>query len=178
MAWTDDALNEPQRRHVRESLAQLERQLGAIEAILAHARAPGLFPRYADDLSAAERRALAARLAQVRAALAAAVGECGLRPEAALGARQAIAAQWSVADMGLDDLLPAAMRAYGPLAPEAAGRLEQVAARLRAALAPVADAPPAVAAGLEAALAAALPEAMAAMAAALAEAALARVGND
>lgn len=180
MAWTDESLNESQRRHLRESLAQLERQLAAIAAILEQARAPGLFPRYADDVSAAERGRYAAAVARARAALEEAARESGLGQEAAgLGARQALEAQWSVAEVGLDDLLPAAMRAYGPLAAEAEARLEAMAARLRAALAwEGAAAGPAAGAGLEAALAAALPEAMAAMADVLAEAVLRRTAND
>jgi hypothetical protein len=179
VTWTEDSLNAPQRRHVRECLAQLERQLAAIEALGEPARTEARFPRYADDLTDADRSALAARLARARAGLATAVEACGIRPEpASLGARQAVAAQWSVAELGLDDLLPAAMRAYGPLE-AAAARLEAIASALRAALAPQAEAAPAApGAGLEAALQAALPEALEAMAGALADAALARAAND
>lgn len=179
MSWSDDALNEPQRRHLRESLAHLERQLNALAALLEQARAPELFPRYADDLSAAERGGMEARLRRARAALAVAVETCGLGPEAAgLGTRQALAAQWSVAEVGLDDLLPAAMRAYGPLEEGVAAKLEALAAGLRAAMAQDDAAAPPASAAMAAALRAAIPEALTAMAHALADAALARAAND
>jgi hypothetical protein len=179
VTWTEDALNEPQRRHLRESLAHLERQLTAMAAIAEQARTPGMFPRYADDMTAADRQRLGARLARAQAALAGAVAACGVEAEpASVGARQAVEAQWSVAEVGLDDLLPAAMRAYGPLGEAAAAKLEAITASLRAALAKDGEPAERASAELGPALRQAVPEAMAAMADALADAALARAAND
>ena len=178
-------LNSTQRRHLYESLAHLDRQLAAIEAILAEpgAAAPAtLFPRHRDDVPPTARRQLEAGLAAARERIAVALAGAGLAPEPpAIGAWQAVRSHLSLAEVSTDDVGARSMRGYGELQPESAEQLDRLAATLRAAIAAVLPgehpAPPA-AADLADALEAAAEPALAAMAAALADAVLARRSQD
>ncbi|MGH9393434.1 MAG: hypothetical protein ACRD1E_04635 [Terriglobales bacterium] len=170
-------MNGTQRRHLRESLAHLERQLEAIEAVLKGAGRPGLFPRWSDDLDPSERVRQLAAVARVRAAMAAVMAAQGLEAEAPpLGARQALQSQWALAEIGLEELGARAMRGYGELNPEQEIELERLVASLQGAL-PRSDGDRGAGAAPESslgeALAAATAAAMEAMARALAAATLA-----
>jgi len=179
----DAKLNPQQRRHLHDSLAHLDRQLSAIEALLLLETDAGLFPRYADDLFPQERAQHTASVERARTALRRAMAEHTIEPEAArTGARQAIQSQWSLAEIGLEELGARSMRGYGPLEADTAQALERLAAELQAALpgrrAAALPGGPARAEALAAALAEATPAALEAMAEALAEAAIAGRGND
>jgi hypothetical protein len=169
-------LNETQRRHLYDGFAHLDRQLEAIAAIARAAESGGLFPRYQNDLTPAARAAIDQRIARVRAQLRARMAAIALVPEPApLSAAQAIAAQFNLAEIGLDEIGARAMRGYGEVSPAAADALDQLTGELAATLATAARAPaPTTAPDLN-------PDAdavMEALAAALADAVASGRGND
>lgn len=174
-------LNPTQHRHLRDSLAHLDRHLGAIEAILAPA-AGSVFPRHCHDLSDAERHEQTEAVARVRAALRRVMAEHEIAPEAPPSARQALQSQWSLAEIGLEELAPRSMRGYGEVDDAQAQMLERLAAGLQAELAAARQGEASGSAArqddLHEMLAQATPLAMTAMAQALAEAVLAGRSND
>lgn len=147
-----------------------------MQAVLDEAPHAGLFPRYRDDLSGPERERVARGLTAARACIADGLRQFGLTAEpASLSAAAAVRAQIGVAELAAEELGAQDMRGYGPLAPESAAALDELAARLRAAMAAIfsgGTAPPLPAANLAETLAGATDEALAAMANALAAAVL------
>ncbi|MGH9518222.1 MAG: hypothetical protein ACRD2D_01175 [Terriglobales bacterium] len=169
-------LSEIQRRHLHDGLAHLEKLLRGMQAILDEAPHAGLFPRYRDDLSAPERERLARGVTGARASLADGLRQFELAPEpAALSAAAAVRAQAGAAELAAEELGARDMRGYGPLAQESAAALDELAARLRAAVAaivPGGGMTSAPAGNLAEALASTTDDALAAMASALAAAVL------
>lgn len=163
-------MNETQRRHLQEGLAHLERQLGAIEAILEGAGKGRMFSRWSDDLDPEERARQSAAVARVRAAMREVMRSEGIEEESAtLGARQALQSQWALAEIGLEELGPRGMRGFGELEESDKRKLEAVVAQMHAAL-PQGRGEAQPHDALADALAAATEAAMHAMAAALVEA--------
>lgn len=166
-------LSEIQRRHLHDGLAHLEKLLDGMQSLLDAAQRPGLFSRYRDDLSAPERERLARGLTAARAAIADGLRQFELAPEpAALSAAAALHAQVGVAEMAAEELGARDMRGYGPLAPEAATALDQMADNLRAVMAAISSGGSVLRPGanLADALGAAADQALATMARALAAA--------
>jgi|GEM_PF-6540670 len=163
-------MNETQTRHLREGLAHLERQLGAIEGILEGAGKGRMFSRWSDDLDGEERARQQAAVARVRAAMREVMRAEGMEEDgAAPGARQALQSQWALAEIGLEELGPRGMRGYGALDESDRRKLEAIVAQLHAAL-PQGSGEAQPHEALADALAAATPAAMNAMAVALVEA--------
>ena len=134
-------LNETQRRHLYDGFAHLDRQLDAIAAIARAAESGGLFPRYQNDLTPAARAAIDQRIARARARLQSRLEALAMPPETApLSASQAVAAQFNLAEIGLDEIGPRAMRGYGEVSPAAADALDELVRELTAALAKSTDA--------------------------------------
>ncbi len=173
-------LNPQQKRHLHDSLAHLDRQLSAIEALLRPEAEGGLFARYADNLTVEERAGQRGSVERARAALRRALVEHGIEPEAArTGTRQAIQAHWSLAEIGLEELGARSMRGYGGLEAETAEGLEGLVGELQAALpGRRGGSGPSAGEGLAEALGEAAPEALEAMAEALAEAVAEGRSND
>jgi hypothetical protein len=135
-------LNETQRRHLYDGFAHLDRQLDAIAAIARVAESGALFPRYQNDLTPEARAAIDQRIARGRSQLRARMAALAMVPEPApLSAVQAIAAQFNLAEIGLDEIGARAMRGYGEVGPAAADALDQLTGELAAALATAAPAP-------------------------------------
>ncbi|HXR98142.1 MAG TPA: hypothetical protein VN709_09895 [Terriglobales bacterium] len=142
MAFPAD-LNETQRRHLYDGCAHLDRQLDAIAAIVRAAESGGLFPRYQNDLTPEARAAIDDRTTRVRTRLQSCMEALAIAPEKPpLSASQAIASQFNLAEIGLDEIGPRAMRGYGEVSPAAADALDALVRELTAALATAADAAP------------------------------------
>jgi len=125
-------LSDIQRRHFYDGLVHLERDLAAIESILAAAESPGLFPRYANDLTPAMRTRIEQGLAHARAGIRGALAAIGQQPEApSLGAAAAIRSHLRLTELGTEELGARGLRAYGELPGPEGERLDHLAAELR-----------------------------------------------
>lgn len=124
------SLNPTQRRHLYDGLVHLERQLSALEAILAPPAS--LFPKYADDLDPARRQALHTGIAAARSVIAQLLADEAITPEPPrTGTAQAVRAHLSVLELAAEELGARSMRGYGELEPGQTEALDRLALAVR-----------------------------------------------
>lgn len=126
------AFNEHQKRRLLVTCQYIDKLLADIEAILNTPASKAAFPRYASNLTPAQRSAIEDYIAQIRAQLLRVLDEQAIpREPASIPASRAIRADLGVIDIALLELNPRYMRGYGPVPEEASRNVDTVVRELR-----------------------------------------------
>lgn len=111
-----ESLNDAQARHLSVSCRYIDGLLSDIEAILSVAASKAAFPRYAPDVSPAQRRTIEDYLARIRAQLARVLEGQGIgRESAKIPSSRAVRAALGSVEIAVEELKPKYMRGYGPV---------------------------------------------------------------
>jgi len=126
-----NGFSEHHQRHVRTTFQYIDKLLSEAEHIMADAGSPSPFGRYSDDTTPIQRKVTHDYILRIREAMRRVMDELNIPPsEPHSGALWAAAINLMYCSISLNELTPERMRAYGPLAPEAADRLDGIRAEL------------------------------------------------
>src|SRR5438132_3389277 len=118
-------------RHVRTTFQYIDKLLSEAEHTMADAGSLSPFRRHSDDTTPIQRKVTHDYIVRVREAMRRVMEELNIPPpEPHSGAVWAAAINLMYCSISLNELTPERMRAYGPLAPEAADRLDGIRAEL------------------------------------------------
>lgn len=122
---------EHHQRHVRTTFQYIDKLLSEAEHAMTDAGSPSPFRRHSDDTTPIQRKVTHDYIVRIREAMRRVMEELSIPPpEAHSGAVWAAAINLMYCSISLNELTPARMRAYGPLSPEAADRLDRIRAAL------------------------------------------------
>ena len=123
--------SEHHQRHVRTTFQYMDKLLSEAEHTMADAGSPSPFRMHSDDTTPIQRMVTHDYILRIREAMRRVMEELNIPPpEPHSGAVWAAAINLMYCSISLNELTPERMRAYGPLAPEAADRLDGIRAEL------------------------------------------------
>jgi GTP-binding protein EngB required for normal cell division len=123
--------SEYHQRHVRTTFQYIEKLLSEAEHTMTDAGSPSPFRRHSDDTTPIQRKVTHDYIVRIREAMRRVMEELNIPPsEPHSGAVWAAAINLMYCSISLNELTPERMRAYGPLSPEAADRLDAIRAEL------------------------------------------------
>jgi GTP-binding protein EngB required for normal cell division len=126
-----NGFGENHQRHVRTTFQYIDKLLSDAERIMADAGSPSPFRRHSDDTTPIQRKVTHDYIVRIREAMRRVMEELQIPPpEPHSGAVWAAAINLMYCSISLNELTPERMRAYGPLSPEAADRLDGIRAEL------------------------------------------------
>ena len=118
-------------RHVRTTFQYIDKLLSEAEHTMLDAGSPAPFRRHSDDTTPIQRKVTHDYILRIRQAMRGVMEELNIPPpEQHSGAVWAAAINLMYCSISLNELTPERMRAYGPLSPEAADRLDGIRAEL------------------------------------------------
>jgi GTPase Era involved in 16S rRNA processing len=123
--------SEHHQRHVRTTFQYIDKLLSEAEHTITDAGSPSPFRRHADDTTPIQRKVTHDYIVRIREAMRRVMEELEIPPpEPHSGAVWAAAINLMYCSISLNELTPERMRAYGPLSPGAADRLDGIRAEL------------------------------------------------
>ena len=123
--------SEHHERHVRTTFQYIDKLLSEAEHTMADAGSPSPFRRHSDDTTPIQRKVTHDYIVRIREAMRRVMEELNIPPpEQHSGAVWAAAINLMYCSISLNELTPERMRAYGPLSPEVAERLDGIRAEL------------------------------------------------
>src|SRR5437867_262591 len=123
--------SEHHQRHVRTTFQYIDKLLSEAEHTMVDAGSPSPFRRHSDDTTPIQRKVTNDYILRIREAMRRVMEELNISPpEPHSGAVWAAAINLMFCSISLNELTPKRMRAYGPLSPEAADRLDGIRAEL------------------------------------------------
>jgi hypothetical protein len=123
--------SEHHQRHVRTAFQYIDKLLSEAEHTMTDAGSPSPFRRHSDDTTPIQRKVTHDYIVRIREAMRRVREELNIPPpEPHSGAVWAAAINLMFCSISLNELTPERMRAYGPLSPEAADRLDGIRAEL------------------------------------------------
>lgn len=123
--------SEHHQRHVRTTFQYIDKLLSEAEHTMADAGSPSPFRRHSDDTTPIQRKVTHDYILRIRDAMRRVMEELNVPlPEPHSGAVWAAAINLMYCSISLNELTPERMRAYGPLSPEAAEKLDGIRAEL------------------------------------------------
>src|SRR5947208_4162860 len=126
-----NSFSEHHQRHVRTTFQYIDKLLSEAEHTMADAGSLSPFRRHSDDTTPIQRKVTHDYILRIREAMRRVMEELNIPPpEPHSGAVWAAAINLMYCSISLNDLTPGRMQAYGPLAPEAADRLDAIRAEL------------------------------------------------
>jgi GTPase Era involved in 16S rRNA processing len=126
-----DGFSEHHQRHVRTTFQYIDKLLSEAEHTMADAGSPSPFRVHSDDTTPIQRKVTHDYILRFREAMRRVMEELNIPPsEPHSGAVWAAAINLMFCSISLNELTPERMRAYGPLSPEAADRLDGIRAEL------------------------------------------------
>jgi len=124
-------LNPFQGNRLRVTCHYIDKLLGEIEEILNSAGSKTAFPKYAADISPAQRRTIEDYIARVRAQLVRVLdGQNIAREKPSIPASRAVHVHLGAIDIAVEELKPKYMRGYGEVPENAATELNGIAGEL------------------------------------------------
>jgi len=118
-------------RHVRTTFQYIDKLLSEAEHTMADAGSPSPFRLHSDDTTPIQRKVTHDYIMRIREAMRRVMEELNIPPsEPHSGAVWAAAINLMFCSISLNELTPGRMQAYGPLAVEAADRLDGIRAEL------------------------------------------------
>ncbi len=130
-ATTEHSFGEYHQRHVRTTFQYIDKLLSEAEHTMVDASSPSPFQRHSDDTTPIQRKVTHDYILRIREAMQRVMEELNIPPpEQHSGAVWAAAINLMYCSISLNELTPERMRAYGPLSPEAADRLDGIRAEL------------------------------------------------
>jgi GTP-binding protein EngB required for normal cell division len=130
-ATTEHSFGEYHQRHVRTTFQYIDKLLSEAEHTMVDAGSPSPFRRHSDDTTPIQRKVTHDYILRIREAMRRVMEELSISPpEQHSGAVWAAAINLMYCSISLNELTPDRMRAYGPLSPEAADRLDGIRAEL------------------------------------------------
>src|SRR6058998_3857502 len=127
----EHGFGEHHHRHVRTTFQYIDKLLSEAEHTMTDAGSPSPFRRHSDDTTPIQRKVTHDYIVRVREAMRRVMEELNIPPpEPHSGAVWAAAINLMYCSISLNELTPKRMRAYGPLSPEAADRLDGIRAEL------------------------------------------------
>jgi len=127
-----NSLNENHKRYLRISCQHIDELLSGIEKILNESASGTAFPRYASDITPAQRRLIEDYIVRVRAQLIRILDGQGIpRERASVPATRSIRFLLVSVDIAIDELRPKHMKGFGELSGTAATDLDGIAGELR-----------------------------------------------
>ena len=118
-------------RHVRTTFQYIDKLLSEAEHTMADAGSPSPFRMHSDDTTPIQRKVTHDHILRIREAMRRVMEELEIPPsEPHSGAVWAAAINLMFCSISLNELTPGRMQAYGPLAAEAAQRLDGIRAEL------------------------------------------------
>jgi GTP-binding protein EngB required for normal cell division len=132
---SDDAkshnFSEHHQRHVRTTFQYIDKLLSEAEHTMIDAGSLSPFRRHSDDTTPIQRKVTHDYIVRIREAMGRVMEELNIPPpEPHSGAVWAAAINLMYCSISLNELTPERIRAYGPLSPEAADRLDAIRAEL------------------------------------------------
>jgi GTP-binding protein EngB required for normal cell division len=125
------SIGEHHQRHVRTTFQYIDKLLSETEQTMSDAGSPSPFRRHSDDTTPVQRKVTHDYIVRIRETMRRMMEELSIPPpETSAGAIWASAINLMYCSISLNDLAPERMRAYGPLSPEAADRLDGIRAEL------------------------------------------------
>src|SRR5438876_4894378 len=125
------SFSEHHQRHVRTTFQYIDKLLSEAEHTMADAGSLSPFRRHSDDTTPIQRKVTHDYILRIREAMRRVMEELNIPPpEPHSGAVWAAAINLMYCPISLNELTPKRMRAYGPLSPEAADRLDGIRAEL------------------------------------------------
>jgi GTP-binding protein EngB required for normal cell division len=126
-----DGFSEHHQRHVRTTFQYIDKLLSEAEHTMADAGSPSPFRMHSDDTTPIQRKVTHDYILRIRQAMRRVMEELNVPPsEPHSGAVWAAAINLMFCSISLNELTPERMRAYGPLSPEGADRLDGIRAEL------------------------------------------------
>jgi GTP-binding protein EngB required for normal cell division len=126
-----NSFSEHHQRHVRTTFQYIDKLVSEAEHAMTDAGSPSPFQRHSDDTTPIQRKVTHDYILRIREAMRHAMEELNIPPsEPHSGAVWAAAINLMYCSISLNELTPGRMRAYGPLSPEAAERLDGIRAEL------------------------------------------------
>jgi GTP-binding protein EngB required for normal cell division len=123
--------SEHHQRHVRTTFQYIDKLLSEAEHTMADAGSASPFRRHSDDTTPIQRKVTHDYILRIREEMRRVMEELSIPPpEPHSGAVWAAAINLMYCSISLNELTPERMRAYGPLSPEAADRLDRIRAEL------------------------------------------------
>src|SRR5947199_6344842 len=123
--------SEHHQRHVRTAFQYIDKLLSEAEHTMADAGSPSPFRMHSDDTTPVQRKVTHDYTTRIREAMRCVMKELNIPPpEPHSGAVWAAAINLMYCSISLNELTPERMRAYGPLSPEAADRLDGIRAEM------------------------------------------------
>src|SRR5947208_8650734 len=123
--------SEHHQRHVRTTFQYIDKLLSEAEHTMADAGSLSPFRRHSDDTTPIQRKVTHDYILRIREAMRRVMKELNIPPpEPHSGAVWAAAINLMYCSISLNELTPERMRAYGPLSPEAADRLDGIRAEM------------------------------------------------
>ena len=123
--------SEHHQRHVRTTFQYIDKLLSEAEHTMTDAGSPSPFGRHSDDTTPIQRKGTHDYIVRIRDSMRRVMEELSIPPpEPHSGAVWAAAINLMYCSISLNELTPERMRAYGPLSPEAADRLDGIRAEL------------------------------------------------
>jgi len=123
--------SEHHQRHVRTTFQYIDKLLSEAEHTMTDAGSPSPFRRHSDDTTPIQRKVTHDYIVRIREAMRRVMEELQIPPpEPHSGAVWAAAINLMYCSISLNELTPERMRAYGPLSPEAADKLDRIRAEL------------------------------------------------
>jgi GTP-binding protein EngB required for normal cell division len=125
------SFGEQHHRHVRTTFRYIDKLLSDAEHTMVDAGSLSPFRRHSDDTTPIQRKVTHDYILRIREAMRRVMEELNISPpEQHSGAVWAAAINLIYCSISLNELTPERMRAYGPLSPEAADRLDGIRAEL------------------------------------------------
>jgi GTP-binding protein EngB required for normal cell division len=123
--------SEHHQRHVRTTFQYIDKLLSEAEHTMTDAGSPSPFRRHSDDTTLIQRKVTHDYIVRIRETMRRVMEELSIPPpEPHSGAVWAAAINLMYCSISLNELTPERMRAYGPLSPEAADKLDRIRAEL------------------------------------------------
>src|SRR6266446_6556775 len=123
--------SEHHQRHVRTTFQYIDKLLSEAEHTMADAGSPSPFRTHSDDTTPIQRKVTHDYILRIREAMRRVMKELNIPPsEPHSGAVWAATINLMFCSISLNELMPERMRAYGPLSPDAADRLDGIRAEL------------------------------------------------
>ena len=130
-ATREHSFGESHQRHVRTTFQYIDKLLSEAEHTMADAGSPSPFRTHSDDTTPIQRKVTHDYILRIREAMRSVMKELNIPPsELHSGVVWAAAINLMFCSISLNELTPERMRAYGPLSPEAADRLDGIRAEL------------------------------------------------
>src|SRR5213593_5228849 len=126
-----NSFSEHHQRHVRTTFQYIDKLLSEAEHTMIDAGSASPFRRHSDDTTPIQRKVTHDYIVRIREAMQRVMEELHVPPpEPHSGTVWAAAINLMYCSISLNELTPERMRAYGPLSPEAADRLDGIRAEM------------------------------------------------